>query len=122
MVNRATLHQTCGQLPDDRIPECSPEERWYRGESIAVMKIGVQRAKKVFKVDGYDDPNSGAISLETAKTMAGDYIISLMLADTKGKYVTEHRKGTNMRCMEYCEVRQFCHFGKTLTEEVEAEE
>lgn len=122
MVNRATLHKSCGQLPDDNIPVCGPEERWYRGESVCVMKQGGVRAVKVFKVDGYDDPNTGAISLETAKAMAGDFMATKMMADTKGKYFIEHRPGTNMRCLEYCEVREFCNFGKTLVEENESEE
>jgi hypothetical protein len=115
MVERANLHNEMGKLEDDQIPECTPEERWYRGEAIAVMKVGVQRAKKVFKVgDG--------VSLETAKQMAGEYMATLMMGDSKGKYVTEHRPGTNQRCLEYCEVRQFCHFGKTLVEAEETEE
>lgn len=122
MIDRATLHKAWSEFEDDRIPECSPDERWYRGESVAVKKVGVDRAKKVFKVDGIDDPTTGLISLETAKVMAGDYIATLMMADAKGKYFIEHRPGTNMRCIEYCEVRQFCHFGKILTEEAEAEE
>ena len=115
MIERANLHNEMGKLDDDQIPECTPEERWYRGESVAVMKIGVQKAKKVFKV-------GNGTTLESANAAAAEYMYSLMTTDAKGKYVVEHRPGTNQRCLEYCEVRQFCHFGKTLVEAEETEE
>lgn len=115
MVERSNLHSSNWLLEDDDIPECTPEERWYRGEAFAVMKTGVQRAKKVFKADG-------DITTEMASVSATNYMADLMATDTKGRYYVEHRPGTNQRCLEYCEVRQFCHFGRTLTESEETED
>ncbi len=115
MIERVKLHKAARAiLNDDNIPECTPEERWYRGEGYAVMKTGVQRAKKVFKVDG-------EYTSEMAQAAAGKYMSELMITDSKGKYYVEHRPGVNTRCLEYCDCRQFCSFGRTLTEVTEEE-
>lgn len=105
--SRANMHRYWKAFSDDAIPECSPEERWLRGESFAVMKEGNKAAKRLFRVEG-------EMTTESAKKAAAEYMASLMSGDTKGKYYVEHRPGVNVRCMDYCEVRQWCHFGREL--------
>lgn len=66
---------------------CTPEERWARPDTWAVIKKGNKRASKVF--DNKDE--------------AYEYCGGL-----KGDYNVEERKGGNPRCEEYCLVRSFC--------------
>jgi len=72
-------------LHSQRIPDCTDEDRWYRGEKWAVMKHGKKRAEKLF-----DN------AMEAAK-----------MANEGGFYV-EHRKGEYARCELYCDVYEFC--------------
>lgn len=68
------------------LPDCTPEERWYRGESWAVMKGDNKRATKLFDF----------------RNLAEE------LAATDPKMRVEHRKGENIRCAEYCSAFPFC--------------
>lgn len=69
------------------LPECTPEDRWYRGEQWAVKKRGNKRATKNF--DFSDQAEK--------------------FAKEKGPgYGVEYRPGTNVRCEDYCSVSQFC--------------
>jgi len=76
---------------DDQIPECSPEERWSRPTTYAVMRTGRKTAVRVFDEMGM---------AEAKKAELG-----------KDHYV-EERPGCNTRCEGYCTVADFCHFGK----------
>ncbi len=79
------------QLTDDEIVECTPEERWAKPDKWAVKKEGRKTAIRVL-----DD------QIE-AENMAEDL--------GKGHYV-EYRKGISTKCVDYCAVKDFCHFGK----------
>lgn len=68
------------------LPECTNEERWYRGEQWAVMKNGNKRATRVF-----DFPNQAEA-----------------FAATDAKFKVEHRPGQSIRCAEYCTAYPFC--------------
>lgn len=83
-------------LPDALLPECTPEERWHRGEAYAVMKRGAKKARKLFKVEDFR-------SADDARSSADLYADSL----GNGHYV-EHRPGTDAKCVEYCAAREFC--------------
>lgn len=78
-------------LPD---PYCTPEERWERGECWAVMRLG----RKSAMPGGLKDTQEEAA--EMAATVTGGYV--------------EHRPGNPVRCKDWCSVRRFCDFGKTL--------
>lgn len=74
---------------------CSPEERWERESSYAVMKNGRKSAIKLF--DNQIDANEMAIKLGL------------------GHYVDE-RPSTPTRCIRYCLVNKFCDFYKNIKE------
>jgi hypothetical protein len=69
---------------DGNLTECSNEEKWNSGDTYAVKKRGVKKAKRVFKNEQ-------------------DAIEFL----TKGHYI-EQRKGVNKKCDLYCPVRDYC--------------
>lgn len=87
------------KLPDDKLPLCSPEERWYSGDTFAVMKNGGKRALRV--LDNMEDAE-------------------LYLKNKGGDYISK-RIGENRRCKDYCDVCQFCDFYKSLSNESEEE-
>ena len=83
-------------------PLCTAEERWQKPERYAVMQKGKKRATKV-----YDDAK-----------MAANHVATL----GNGAKV-ETRPSEPTRCMHYCNVAQFCSFGKQwLNKNTESEE
>lgn len=85
-------------LDDDAIGPCSPEERWERAATYAVMKEGRKTAVRVFE------------SKDDADKLAAE--------SGKGFSVVE-RKGKCVRCEGYCLCREHCSFWKSLQEEAE---
>jgi len=81
---RIALHKT---IPP---PECTPEEKWTRPNTYAVMKKGQIKAKKVLE------------SYKEAEEWIGDQ---------KDLFV-EERKGLNVKCEEYCNVSKFCQYAQ----------
>jgi hypothetical protein len=75
---------------DNILPECTKEERWYRGEQWACMKKGRKSAMKVFKLD--EDPDS------MHKAMKYCQVNGLTV---------ERRPGSYERC-QYCSVESVC--------------
>jgi len=92
VLERIKLHQSCVDLPDDDLPECTPEERWERPTTWAVMKKGRKSALRLF------DSEEEA---EKWKALNG------------GDQIVE-RPGESVRCIDYCEVMQFCNVAKRL--------
>lgn len=72
----------------ERLPECSPEERWAKPDIWAVIKIGQKRAI------------NGGVQLK--KELADRVCDS-----NPGTYV-EYRPGESVRCKNYCSVSKFC--------------
>ena len=72
-------------------PLCTAEERWQKPERYAVMSKGKKRATKV-----YDDAKSAANHVATIGNGAK----------------VETRPSEPLRCIHYCNVAQFCPFGK----------
>lgn len=70
------------------LPECTKEERWNVGDKFAVKKKGVKRALRVFKT----------------KEEAKEYIER---QDLPNLYI-EYRPGENIRCEDWCLVKDFC--------------
>ncbi|KKM14131.1 hypothetical protein LCGC14_1709210 [marine sediment metagenome] len=73
-------------------PECTPEERWARPDSWAVMKAGAKKAYRVF-----EEP---AMAKAMASSMSG--------------YEVQFRPGEQVRCARYCPVMSFCEQAKKL--------
>lgn len=97
LLAAVTLHQAAENSSDDDLPMCTTAERWTKPEVWAVKKKGNKRAQKLFQ-----DENE-----------ARDFAIL-------NKLEVEHRPGEDTRCLHYCAVRQFCSYGKTLSESEEA--
>ena len=68
------------------LPKCTPEERWAKPDTYAVMKKGRKSALRLLPTE------------EQAKEYIGDQNLSI-----------EFRKGLSTRCEGYCEVSQFCN-------------
>ena len=88
----------CEQLSDDEIQPCTPEERWHKGDTWAVMKEGRKTAIKVF--DDFLD--------------ADKYCESINL---DGKHYIQFREGKDSKCDEYCNVAEHCPFYKKKYED-----
>ena len=93
--SRINLHNSAKLIEEeDAIPVCTEEERWARPTTWAVLKEkGAKRAV-----------NGGIYELESeaiahAKRIGG---------------AIEKRDGSNPRCENYCQVRQWCNFGRNL--------
>lgn len=78
-------------LPDDQIPYCTKEERWADDDSWAVYKKGNQRAYRVLDTEE-----------EAEKWMENN----------KGNHI-EYREGTDTKCIDYCNVTEFCDYYRT---------
>lgn len=97
---RVRIHQDAQKLPDDQLPLCSPEERWYKTGGWPVMKNGNKKADKncATKTEA-----ERYINAETIKLKPGRYFLPL-----------EERPGINKRCEQYCEARSVCAFALGL--------
>ena len=83
-------------LNDDDIAICSEKERWYTGTKYAIMKGSNKRATK----------------LHDTKVAAEAHLLEL----GKG-YSIVKRDGESKRCLEYCSVKEYCHYGRGLNNE-----
>lgn len=86
-LNKIKMYE---KLSDDELPPCSDEERWYKGTKYAVKKKGNKRAIKL-----YDNKD------EAEKRASKD-----------DNLIIEERIGRNVKCEEYCDVKDFCPFYK----------
>ena len=95
-LERVKMHQEAEKLPDDDLPPCTPEERWERPTTYAVMKGANKRATRVFE----------------DSSEAHDF----MLADSKtaSQYKVVTRQGESVRCQRYCKAMQFCSQAKAM--------
>ncbi len=76
------------ELPDDKLPLCTLEERFNKGNKYAVMAKGRKRALRV---------------LDT-KVEATDWMRA-----NKGDFI-EVREGEDVKCKDYCSVNKFCSY------------
>ena len=80
------------KLPDDKLPLCTPEERFNSGDKFAVMKKGRKTALRV--LDSMEDAENWMAA------NGGDYI--------------ETRRGEDKKCMDYCSACEFCNYYKEV--------
>ncbi|MEM4168200.1 MAG: PD-(D/E)XK nuclease family protein [Candidatus Caldarchaeum sp.] len=81
------IHKASEELPDELLPQCSPEERWRRGGGFAVIKKGRKTALRVF----------------SSRKEAEEYISNL-----DNMHYIEEREPEDVRCMYFCNVANFC--------------
>jgi hypothetical protein len=84
------------------LPECTNDERWYRGEQWAVMKEGNKRATSLHDFKDAAEKDAAELN-EKSKPR-------------KAQYRVEHRPGVNVRCADYCQVSEFCEQFKAMGE------
>ena len=86
-------------LATGKLPECTQEERWVRGEKWAVMKKGRKSAIR----GGLKSTEEEAIDL---------------LKSLDSKHYVEHRAGRNVRCEgNFCQVAEWCSQYQSILEE-----
>lgn len=93
--SRVMLHKAArmGQFRD-----CSPEERWARPDTWAVMREGRKRALRVF---------DNEVEAHTrARSLGADHNV-------------QHRPGGNIRCERFCPVVRWCEQAKALGVQVD---
>lgn len=104
IIEKFTEIEKAEQIPDAELEECTPEQRWHKNDTFAVMKEGRKTAVKVCQ----------------SKDEAESYI------EEKGldsKHYIEFREGKDGRCDDYCNVNIFCPYylkKKGLTNETDS--
>lgn len=86
LKERVAMFKAAANLPDNELPECTPEETWERPTVYAVVKDGGKRAI----------PGGLCSTMEIAESMKGP------------KMHIETRVGGRIRCAEYCSVSHLC--------------
>lgn len=79
------------------MPECTPLERWRKGDLWAIQKKGAKRAFRVV-----DSEYAAYAQLKQ------------LHEEGKTDMVVEHRPGEDKRCAEFCAVREFCDHGRQV--------
>jgi hypothetical protein len=93
--SRINLHNLAKMVSnEDEIPVCTEEERWAKPTTWAVLKE--RGAKRAVNGGLY---GSEAEAILHAKRIDG---------------AVEKRDGSNARCENYCQVRKWCNFGRSL--------
>jgi hypothetical protein len=93
--SRIALHSASKLIKEeDAIPICTEEERWAKPTTHAVLKE--KGAKRAVNGGIYESESEAQLH---AKRING---------------VVEKRAGSNARCENYCQVREWCNFGKNL--------
>ena len=90
---RVALHIQAEELTDDKLPECTPEEKWQDKTTWAVYKGKNKTATKVCP------------SEENAQKFMADYNVQYPKAILR----LEKREGMARRCGEYCNMNEFCN-------------
>jgi hypothetical protein len=93
---RIAYYESLKDVPDEALPECTPEERWAKPPKYAAMKKGVKKASRV--MDTKEE-------IETWIKLNG------------GKFTIQEREGDMWKRCEYCRVKPFCHQYKIGHEE-----
>ena len=109
LTKRVGLHLAAATLTDDHIPVCTPEERWYNGETFAIIKEGNQKATKLIKAEDYENREQ---ALATAEDLLRVYKEECKKPADAARYKIEVRPGNDARCnsdRRYCAVNQWCN-------------
>jgi hypothetical protein len=96
IIDRLSLFIKYEAIKDDQLPLCTQEERFNNGDKYAVMKKGNKRAVKIHDEYVIAEIHAGALNEKEEKEI----------------YYIEERKGTDMKCLEYCSVNKYCDYYK----------
>ena len=106
---RIALHKAAralGTMP----PECSEKERWIREEDVAVQKEINKTPSKCFKIKDFDD-------VKSAVEAANAYVANGEKGCTESNSTVRVRKTDPRRCIDYCDVAEFCPYYQHRKEE-----
>ena len=93
--SRVKQHQAAELFKDDKLPYCTPEERWEQPTKYAVMKKGGKRSVRNLESNGEAEKY-----IEKHKD--------------KAKLHIEVRLGESTRCIFYCDCKPFCNQWKEM--------
>lgn len=93
---RVALHQAAEKLPDDRLPECTDEERWRSGDTWKAYKGDSKRALP-------HGTFSGPTAQAEAEAFAAEKSATLKATVRAVKVL-----GEAVKCLDYCKVRNMC--------------
>jgi hypothetical protein len=93
LAGRVLAHENARILEDELLPVCTPEERWDRPTTYAVMRPCRKSALSVHESEA-----------EAVKAMAIGQTV-------------ETRPGKSVRCESYCACASFCSYAKSLKPE-----
>jgi len=96
VYNRVSAHQEASKLSTNDLPKCTDEEKWNKGHGFAVKLAGAKSARKIC------DTRSEAL-LWVDK--------NIKVADLP-KVKIETREGEPRRCINYCQARFHCEYGR----------
>lgn len=97
LVGRLETIEQCLETPDDELPVCTDAERWYTGDTYAVMKGRNKRASRV---------------LDT-RAEAEQWIEERGEPDNM---TIVKRTGEHKKCQDYCSVSDYCSYWQGLKE------
>lgn len=113
-------YEESGQNPDV-LPLCTETERWYRGGGFAVKKKNTKTGVENKKADRVFDNKTDALQFITDNPLDKAIGPKGRTSPAKDKvYFIEERKGENKRCIDYCDVAEFCPFGRQVHAELKA--
>lgn len=88
---RVIVHtRALAQEDENSVPACTPQERWARPTTYAVMRPGRKTALRVLE----------------SREQADRWIVE----NSEKNAFVDVRPGVNGRCEKYCEVNKWCHF------------
>ena len=98
--DRIGIHSLAQNLSDDKLPECSPDERWLRNEKWVVQFIEGKQARRAVPKGGNFQTFEEALLFQQQRE-----------EKKKKKIDTEitFRPGVSIRCERFCTAAAFCH-------------
>lgn len=97
--------------PESELPMCSPEERWQGQDTWAVIKKGNKKATKIFfaysKAKAFIEAEAEKVAMKSSN-------YETAYRKRMDLYEITKREAEPKRCLQYCPVREFCSFGKSL--------
>ncbi len=102
LIDRVAIHAEAREMMerDDKLPLCTPSERWTRGGKVALMRDGREKAVKLFdsKAELMSYAQDNNLTSSTVPPPTG----------LRSGYSVVIRPETHVRCESWCKVSRFC--------------
>ena len=93
-------------VPDDKLPICSPENRFNEGNKYAVKKKTNKRALKVYNNLEEAEKHLNQLEYKVMDKKTGE------IEEIRNDYEIEIREGEDKKCKDYCSCCNFCSYYK----------